>query len=100
MSKASRLLLVTMIVSLCLFIGYSKLTKAHTDLSPYEVIAYEHANFQAITKSWRLAPGMRQLLVEDVGRELNDHIDALRIGERVGVALFDGAYFAGAVAVL
>jgi len=78
-----------------MFIGHSATSMADAVVGPYEVIAYEHANFQAITKSWRLTPGVRQLLVEDVGRELNDHIGALRIGERVGVALFDGAYFAG-----
>jgi len=90
-----RSLLIAMLLLFCASIGYSQAAMADAVVGPYEVIAYEHANFQAITKSWRLAPGMRQLLVEEVGRELNDHIDALRIGERVGVALFDGAYFAG-----
>ena len=89
------MLLIAMLLSLCTFIGHSQTATADAVVGPYEVITYEHANFQAITKSWRLTPGMRQLLVEDVGRELDDHIDSLRIGERVGVALFDGAYFAG-----
>jgi len=94
-SKARRSLLATMIVSLCLFIGYSERTKAHADLGPYEVIAYEHAGFVAITKSWRLAPGMRQRLVGYVGDELNNMLASIRIGENVGVALFDEPHFGG-----
>lgn len=94
-ARERRSLLIAMLLLLCTSIGCSQTAMADAIVGPYEVIAYEHPNFQAITKSWRLAPGMRQLLVEDVGRELNDHIDALRIGEKVGVALFDGAYFAG-----
>ena len=95
MSKVRRSLFVTMIVLVCLFIGYSELTKANADLGPHEVIAYEHPGFQAITKSWRLAPGMRQHLVCDVGRELNNMLASIRIGENVGVALFDEPHFGG-----
>ena len=95
MSKARRSLFVTMIVLVCLFIGYSELTKADADLGPYEVIAYEHGGFQAITKSWRLAPGMRQRLVDYVGDELNNMLASIRIGENVSVALFDEPHFGG-----
>jgi len=95
MTTGRRTSFIAGLVSLCALIGHGQILMADGVVGPYEVIAYEHANFQAITKSWRLAPGMRQLLVGDVGPELNDHIDSLRIGKRVGVALFDGAYFAG-----
>jgi len=95
MATKRRSLLIAMLLSLCTLIGHGQMIMADAVVGPYEVIAYEHANFQAITKSWRLTPGVRQLLVEDVGRELNDHIGALRIGEKVGVALFDEPYFGG-----
>jgi len=95
MTTGRRLPFIAMIVPLCMLIGHGQMIMADAVVGPYEVIAYEHANFQAITKSWRLTPGVRQLLVEDVGPELNDHIGALRIGERVGVALFDEPYFGG-----
>ena len=89
------LLFIIIIMALYVIIGHSELTKANTTLDPYEVVAYEHPNFRAITKSWRLNAGMRQLLVENVGEELNNNIGSIRIGEKVGVALFQEANFAG-----
>ncbi len=95
MSEARRSLLVTMMASLCMFIGHSATSMADAAVGPYEVIAYEHAYFVAITKSWRLAPGMRQRLVGYVGDELNNMLASIRIGENVGVALFDEPHFGG-----
>ena len=86
---------LAMLVFLCLFVGYSRPTTADAVVGPYEVIAYEHAEFMAITKSWRLAAGMRQRLVDDVGDELDNMLASIRIGEEVGVALFDEPHFGG-----
>lgn len=61
---------------------------------PYEVIAYEKANFKGERKVWELYQGFLQHQVVSLGK-LNNSISSIRVGSKVHAAAFEGAGYEG-----
>jgi hypothetical protein len=61
---------------------------------PYQVVVWEHPNFNGSSTSWKLEPGMRYRLVSRVG-PLNDRISSIQVGSMIKVAVYKHAFFRG-----
>jgi len=61
----------------------------------FEVIVYDSPHFRGRSAAYSLAENERQGLVDFVGWRLNDRISSIRIGYRVGLAVFYHKNFQG-----
>jgi len=82
---------------------YAQETLAAVDqVGDFEVIAYREPHFVGASMSWRLEPGMRQRLVQSVGRDWKEHnskpgellpfgglIGSMKVGAQIGVYVFE-----------
>ena len=61
-------------------------------VDPFEVKFILNPNFPDMSRSWKLEPGMRQLLIQDIYPPW-DKIISIDIGSKVSVMLFQKKYF-------
>jgi cathepsin L len=62
----------------------------------YEVVVYEHANFQGKSLVYSVQPGMCQKLEPQLSKaKMNDKLTSVKVGKNVRVALFEHKNYAG-----
>jgi hypothetical protein len=67
----------------------------------WQVVVYEHSNYQGKSLVYTVAPGMCQRLDPDLKKvKMNDKISSVKVGKNVAVALYEHTNYSGKVLAL